>query len=53
MDGEKSALLPVPISELAPAIFSNGIRNPDGSINSESNAVPSIAHHEVIAIDFA
>jgi uncharacterized protein (TIGR03437 family) len=38
VDGEKSAILPVPISELAPAIFSNGIRNPDGSINSESNA---------------
>jgi len=38
VDGEKSALLPVPISELAPAIFSNGIRNPDGSINRESNA---------------
>ena len=38
VDGEKSALLAVPISELAPAIFSNGIRNADFSLNSESNA---------------
>ena len=38
VDGEKSAALAVPVSELAPAIFSNGIRNADFSVNSESNA---------------
>jgi len=38
VDGEKSAMLTVTISELAPAIFSNGIRNADFSVNGESNA---------------
>jgi uncharacterized protein (TIGR03437 family) len=49
VDGEKSAVLPVPISELAPAIFSNGIRNPDGSINSESNAAAVGSGLEVLS----
>src|SRR5436305_12464480 len=36
-DGNKSALLAVPISDLAPAIFANGIVNEDSSANSQSN----------------
>jgi len=38
VDGEKSAALAVPISELAPAIFSNGVLNEDSSVNGVSNA---------------
>jgi uncharacterized protein (TIGR03437 family) len=38
VDGEKSATLAVPISELAPAIFTNGILNADSSVNGELNA---------------
>jgi uncharacterized protein (TIGR03437 family) len=38
VDGNKSAPLAVPISDLAPAIFPNGILNEDDSVNSPSNA---------------
>jgi uncharacterized protein (TIGR03437 family) len=37
VDGDKSAPLAVPISDLAPAIFANGVFNEDNSVNSESN----------------
>jgi uncharacterized protein (TIGR03437 family) len=37
VDGNKSAPLAVPISDLAPAIFANGVFNEDNSVNSESN----------------
>ena len=37
VDGDKSAPLAVPISDLAPAIFANGVFNEDNSANSESN----------------
>ena len=40
VDGEKSVMLAVPISELAPAIFSNGVLNADSSVNGQSNAAP-------------
>jgi uncharacterized protein (TIGR03437 family) len=40
VDGEKSAVLEAPISELAPAIFDRGVLNGDGSVNAESNAAP-------------
>jgi uncharacterized protein (TIGR03437 family) len=36
-DGNKSAPLAVPISDLAPAIFSSGLINEDNSVNSQSN----------------
>jgi uncharacterized protein (TIGR03437 family) len=38
VDGNKSAPLAVSISDLAPAIFANGILNEDNSINSPGNA---------------
>jgi len=38
VDGEKSANFPVPLSELAPAIFPTGILNEDWSANTPANA---------------
>jgi uncharacterized protein (TIGR03437 family) len=38
VDGNKSTPLAVPISDLAPAIFANGILNEDNSINGPGNA---------------
>jgi uncharacterized protein (TIGR03437 family) len=38
VDGDKSAPLGVPISDLAPAIFPNGVLNEDNSVNGPSNA---------------
>jgi len=37
VDGEKSIALPVSVSELAPAIFAEGVLNEDNSVNKESN----------------
>ena len=37
VDGNKSAPLAVPISDLAPAIFANGVFNEDSSVNNASN----------------
>jgi uncharacterized protein (TIGR03437 family) len=38
VDGNKSTPLAVPISDLAPAIFANGILNEDNSVNGPGNA---------------
>jgi uncharacterized protein (TIGR03437 family) len=38
VDGVKSALLAVPISELSPAIFAGGVLNADSSVNGATNA---------------
>ena len=38
VDGEKSVALSVAVSELAPAIFGEGVLNGDNSVNKESNA---------------
>jgi uncharacterized protein (TIGR03437 family) len=38
VDGDKSALLAVPVSDIAPAIFANGVLNEDNSVNSPANA---------------
>ena len=38
VDGEKSVPLAVPVAELAPAIFAEGVLNADSSVNKESNA---------------
>ena len=40
VDGDKSAMLAVPISELAPAIFAGGVLNEDNSVNGVSNGAP-------------
>jgi uncharacterized protein (TIGR03437 family) len=37
VDGNKSAPLAVPVSDLAPEIFSDGVINEDGSVNSPDN----------------